>query len=419
MGSPADCARKRDARLTRPGPDDAERIGIVADDFTGACDAAGGFAAAGIPMVVLLAPPRPPFPDRTGIAVDIDARDCTPQEARRRARRAGAALRLAGCTRFLAKIDSTLRGEVRAVILGTLEGTAQRTALVAPAFPEQGRLVIGGRLHVARNQAVVTRESLLLSLGPEAAAVGAETVRRGPERLLTRLAQDASPRLVVVDADEPQCLVQTARAWLARADVLLAGSAGVARHAAAQLGRPQPSAANVLSRTSRPRRGSDGASVLVVAGSPTTVTRQQLARLQRALPTAVVHITPGTVPASLPQANASTVLVVRAAPSRSGARDAGEHAQAVADACAAWAVSFRPDALVLVGGATARRLCERLGVQAVRIGGEMAPGIPYGVLVGGIWDGLPVVTKAGGFGPPELLVEAVRALGRHKETPRT
>ena len=38
-------------------------------------------------------------------------------------------------------------------------------------------------------------------------------------------------------------------------------------------------------------------------------------------------------------------------------------------------------------------------------------GVPFGRLIGGVWDGLPVVTKAGGFGGPDTLLDAVRALG--------
>ena len=74
-------------------------------------------------------------------------------------------------------------------------------------------------------------------------------------------------------------------------------------------------------------------------------------------------------------------------------------------------VATRPAGLVLVGGQTARLVCRRLQAQGVRIEGELEPGVPYGRLIGGVWDGLPVVTKAGGFGGPDTLLDAVRALG--------
>jgi uncharacterized protein YgbK (DUF1537 family) len=67
--------------------------------------------------------------------------------------------------------------------------------------------------------------------------------------------------------------------------------------------------------------------------------------------------------------------------------------------------------LVLTGGATARFVCERLGAHGVRLEGELQPGVPYGTLHGGLWHGVQVVTKAGGFGTPDTLLDVVRALG--------
>ena len=41
---------------------------------------------------------------------------------------------------------------------------------------------------------------------------------------------------------------------------------------------------------------------------------------------------------------------------------------------------------------------------------EVMGGVPLGTLTGGTADGLPVVTKAGGFGTEDVLVRAVRAI---------
>ncbi|WP_324613687.1 nucleotide-binding domain containing protein, partial [Achromobacter xylosoxidans] len=41
---------------------------------------------------------------------------------------------------------------------------------------------------------------------------------------------------------------------------------------------------------------------------------------------------------------------------------------------------------------------------------EVMGGVPLGTLTGGTADGLPVVTKAGGFGAEDVLVRAVRAI---------
>ena len=91
--------------------------------------------------------------------------------------------------------------------------------------------------------------------------------------------------------------------------------------------------------------------------------------------------------------------------------DAGEAAKALAQEVAHYAATCEPPrAIVLTGGATARAVCGRLGVDALRILGELQPGIPVGTLDGGHWHGVTVVTKAGGFGRPDTLVEVARAL---------
>ena len=60
--------------------------------------------------------------------------------------------------------------------------------------------------------------------------------------------------------------------------------------------------------------------------------------------------------------------------------------------------------LFLSGGDTASLVCRALGVHEIRLYGEIAPGVPRGVLAGGPFDGVPVVTKAGGFGRPDTLI---------------
>jgi len=67
-------------------------------------------------------------------------------------------------------------------------------------------------------------------------------------------------------------------------------------------------------------------------------------------------------------------------------------------------------ALVLCGGATARRILAGLGARAIEIHGEAIPGAPWGTIVAGAADGLTVVTKSGGFGDPNAFVDIAQAL---------
>ena len=67
------------------------------------------------------------------------------------------------------------------------------------------------------------------------------------------------------------------------------------------------------------------------------------------------------------------------------------------------------EALVATGGDTAVAILEALGRRALQVVGDLLPGIPYCRLD---LDGrrLWLVTKAGGFGTPDTLIEIVRRL---------
>ncbi len=83
-------------------------------------------------------------------------------------------------------------------------------------------------------------------------------------------------------------------------------------------------------------------------------------------------------------------------------------------------------ALVMSGGDTAARLCRALGAARIDLGGEVAPGIPWGTLsLAGSASAAsparrsevrwPVVLKAGGFGDDDGLIRVRRFLMEHHE----
>ena len=131
----------------RPGDYDiAMRPGellLIADDLTGACDAAVHFAVRGVKTVVPLL--GLPFPQEGCVtAFSTDSRDLTESET---------ATRIHGLSsqtpRFVfKKIDSVLRGKPGFEIAATMAAFELARSVVTPAFPALGRRVINGRLHV-------------------------------------------------------------------------------------------------------------------------------------------------------------------------------------------------------------------------------------------------------------------------------
>jgi hypothetical protein len=109
---------------------------IVADDLTGACDT-GSLFAGHAPVSLALWPAAPP---RAAVrVVDTESRAIPAEVAMARVARVPA---LAPATRYFKKIDSTLRGHVGLEIDALMRAVGVRSALVCPAFPAQGRVVI-------------------------------------------------------------------------------------------------------------------------------------------------------------------------------------------------------------------------------------------------------------------------------------
>ena len=148
-------------------------------------------------------------------------------------------------------------------------------------------------------------------------------------------------------------------------------------------------------RIEQPARAERYAAVLFCIGSHHEVTTAQQRELAAVRPVVVVNAEAGEAPRTPLQepfaGGAHVVLQVpcgRIAPER------------IRESIGDWR-----GPLVLSGGATAALVCRALGVRAIWLQREIAPGIPRGVISGGLFDGSPVVTKSGGFGIPSALIQ--------------
>jgi uncharacterized protein YgbK (DUF1537 family) len=190
-------------------------------------------------------------------------------------------------------------------------------------------------------------------------------------RQSVRLEPSAGIRLF--DAATEADLANVARQALAEAKrPLLAGSAGLARELAKRIGCPEPKQTPILGR--------QGPAVLYI-GSTHAATVAQTARLRA---THDVH--------------AYRIVPVRSLDGDVGPPVARYQARGAAG-------------LIMTGGDTAALVCRVLKVSGIRLIREILPGIPYGRFIGGRFDGMPVITKAGGFGGEgtlALLVDALR-----------
>jgi D-threonate/D-erythronate kinase len=126
----------------------SRRVGLVADDVTGATDAAVQFAALGWTAHLLRS--RTAGPDLAGpgpflLAVATDVRAVGNDDAAERSAAAVRQLLSYGCDRLYVKIDSTMRGSVAGQLCGALAAWSvphpDAVAVLCPAFPGRN----GGR----------------------------------------------------------------------------------------------------------------------------------------------------------------------------------------------------------------------------------------------------------------------------------
>jgi len=379
-------------------------VTIIADDLTGACDTGALYAGRG-PVGVFVAPELP-GPDWQAAVVDTETRTLPATQAARTVRQMAAVMheRLAGRDVFK-KIDSTCRGPIAAELDALVESMGVQAALVCPAFPAQGRTVVKGHLSVhgvpAHESAVGhdpdypgATSSLvdILSKGSSLTVshLPLEEVR-GPRNRLWRTVGERRG-LVAADAETDADLDALAGAARGHAQVFLAGSAGLARAAAAAAGQ-------VTSAVPLPKPGA----WLVVAGSRHPATRAQLDVLEAA-GIMGVKLDDGSEPDSARVIG--EIVAGRPAFVASGdtpLEDRVQMAERLAALVRVILAKTEPSLLVLTGGETAIAVMRALHARRLELDGAPAQGLALGHLIADDCLPLPVLTKAGGFGAPGLL----------------
>jgi uncharacterized protein YgbK (DUF1537 family) len=420
------------------------KIAVIADDLTGANDTGVQFAKQGLATVVLLDARQ--FSNGAAsdvVVIDTDSRALPAAEAYKRAAEAARLLKSGGFAAIYKKIDSTLRGNLGAELDAILDECGLKLAVVAPAFPKNGRITVGGLhlLHgvpleaseIARDPRMPVKESYLSALlaaqtKRKVGHIGLKTMLAGEDAIAAELARLAGDgvEIVTCDAWQDDQLENLAAAIVASGlAALWAGSAGLAEYLPAALG---------LSGGAR-RAGP----VIVIAGSVSNVTRSQVAKLSERPDVAHIMVTPaalltaGRRKAEIERCCAAAAAAVREGKSavlasgysddvvnatRQEAKALGLDNQQTGEMIAAGlgemgarlAGEMSLGGLVLTGGDIAVAVCAALGATGIRVVREVATGVPLGELQGGRRAGLKVVTKAGAFGSDEVLIKALEAL---------
>ncbi|WP_431904563.1 4-hydroxythreonine-4-phosphate dehydrogenase PdxA [Amycolatopsis thermoflava] len=392
--------------------DSGGRMIAIADDLSGAAETAIALGVRGSRSVVVLGAAEV---DAPVVVLDLDTRTAPPAAAAGAVRAALGRVRPGD--RLFKKIDSLLRGNIAAEI-AALTDHGYGVALT-PALPVAHRVVREGVLSVDgvpladsdawRAERAIPPRTVRDAVG-EAELLALSVVRDSAALAEAFTSAVVAKRVVICDAETDADLEAIARAAREVPGLALAGSGGLA----AAIGRLQPAVRDDPGSAAG-ESGSPAGPVLIVAGTAAPVAIEQIARLTGVT---VRSLDPDTLAAGgvdVPPPAGVTVLRVdpaaRLDPRRGPAVAAGLARSAVA-------ALAKPGAertgLVVLGGETARRALDALGVDRL----EPIEEIHHGAVLSRLPGGRLVVTRPGSFGGPDSLVQIVRAL-RTSETQPT
>ena len=421
-------------------------LGIIADDFTGATDVASMLVREGLRTVQVIGVPEGDAAG-AGAAVGVDcvvvalkSRTIAAADAVAQSLAALRWLQAAGARHFYFKVCSTFyytpTGNIGPVAEALLDALESDFAVVCPAFPENGRTVFQGHLFVGdqllsesgmRNHPLtpMTDSNLVRVLqtqsqrrvgllGRDVMALGLAAARARIDAL-----RAGGVALAVADAVDDDDL-RLLGMLCAEMPLVVAGS-GMAR------GLPARYAALGWAQPDRQAARLDAAAgaAAVLAGSCSTATCGQVenwraaGRPERAIDalalangTPVVEHTlawararldtePVLIHSSLPPARLAAVQAAL------GVAAAGEHVERAMAAIAVGLVDSGVQRLVVAGGETSGAVVQALGVQKLRIGEAICPGVPWTQAEGRpLWLAL----KSGNFGGPAFFSEALAML---------
>jgi 3-dehydrotetronate 4-kinase len=414
-------------------------LGAIADDVTGATDLCSTLVRGGMRTVQTVGAARGlDLPESDAVVVGLKSRTAPVAEAVGDSLDALDRLRALGARRVLFKycstFDSTPEGNIGPVADALLDALGAGITVVCPAYPANGRTVYQGHLFVGDrllSESSMARHPLTPMTDPDLVRVlGRQTrrrvglvphavVREGAGAIRRRLDElwGGGVSYAVTDAldDADLRAVGEASADLA----LVTGGAGVA------LGLPEsyrrrgllssPAADVPVPSPARP--------AVVLAGSCSAATQEQVRRMAGRFPALKLDVVElardHAVDALAEQAAArldeGPVLVYSTAPAdevaeaqrRLGTESASSLAESALGEIARRLVVHGARTLVVAGGETSGAVLGALGIRALAVGEEIAPGVPWMRSLGE--PPLTLALKSGNFGGPDFFLEALEA----------
>jgi uncharacterized protein YgbK (DUF1537 family) len=416
------------------------KLGVIADDFTGATDIAGFLVAGGLSTIQLNGVPREDIEvEADAVVISLKSRSSPVDEAVAESLRALEWLSRKGCAQFYFKycstFDSTPAGNIGPVVDALLDALRESFTVICPALPVNGRTVYNGYLFVGgvpldesgmRHHPVtpMTDANLMRLMDAQAAGrtglVPSTIVGAGSEAIRQALAELARQgfRYGVVDVlcDDHLAAIGVAVSGMR----LVTGGSGLAGGIVRALGAERGSVADMRGRPSSGR-------AVVLSGSCSQMTNAQVAQYRRIAGAKPVSVERCIADASgyaddlaawvcdLPRdalapmiyatTDAGTLSDIQ---SRFGAAGASAAVEGVLAAVAGRLAEAGFERFIVAGGETSGAVTQALGIAGFHIGPQIAPGVPW---VRAIDRPISLALKSGNFGGENFFADAQDAGG--------
>ena len=398
------------------------KIGVIADDFTGASDIALTLAEMGMSVAQFIGVPDGDADASLGAGVvALKSRTTPAQTAVDQSVAACKWLLGQGAEQIVFKVcstfDSTPAGNIGPVLDALTDLLDTSSVIVCPAFPENGRSVYMGHLFVGNgllsesgmeNHPLTPmsdpdlRRVLASQSNNKVGHIDATTVLKGATAIKAAM---TGARYMVTDAISDRDLFEIGKA--AQGAKLLCGGSGIA------LGLPENFGVSAKAPDWVAIKGQG----VVFSGSCSRATREQVARYSAVAPTYQIDadcavddgydiakiadwvLAQDTTPLIYSSADPDTV---RAAQDKHGAGRVADAIETVFARLAPALVAKGVERLVVAGGETAGAVVTGLGAQILNIGPRVAAGVPLVTS-----SGTALALKSGNFGGPDFFSEAL------------
>jgi len=412
------------------------RLGVIADDFTGATDIASFLVQNGLPTIQFNGVPQGHDDlSAQAIVISLKSRSCPAQQAIDQSLAALAWLQQQGCDRFYFKycstFDSTEHGNIGPVTDALLAALGETQTVISPSLPVNGRTVYKGYLFVAdqllsesgmRHHPVTPMtDSNLVRLMTrqakgQAAVINAAQLDKGAEAVRKQLGELKAQGInyVVLDALNEQHLLTQGEAL--KETVLVTGGSGLAIGIARAWATQQQN--SDAEQAGRPQ----GERAVVISGSCSQMTNRQVQAyrqqapshevlVERCLDDAEVYAQElcDWVAANNQQPLAPLLFAtadaqqLQAIQQQYGAARSSEAVEHLFAAVTRELKSRGWQRFIVAGGETSGVVAQSLGVTAFHIGPMISPGVPW---VRDIQQPLSLALKSGNFGDEQFFARA-------------